>query len=212
MGKIFCLIGKSGSGKDTLAKLLLQDKELDLQSVVPYTTRPMRDGEVRGVDYHFVSDTYMVEHRSSVIEVRGYETVNGQWIYCTMDDGQIWIDSLNWYLMIATPESFKSLKGYFGEDIVVPLYIEVDDGIRLSRALGRERKSFRPNYCEMCRRFIADDKDFHTMILDRLGIKERYPNIHTADCYLHLRTDILADIKRAKELSGTTPSLQPREV
>ena len=39
---------------------------------------------------------------------------------------------------------------------MVPLYVEVDDGLRLSRALERERKQTEPKYAEMCRRFLAD--------------------------------------------------------
>ena len=155
MCKIFCLIGKGSTGKDTLAKLLLQDKELNLKTVVPYTTRPIRDGEVQGVDYHFVSEEYLLEHRSSVIELRSYETTKGRWLYCTLDDGQVWVDSKDCYLTIATLESFRSLKKYFGEGIAVPLYIEVDDRIRLARALERERGSTSPNYCELCRRLRA---------------------------------------------------------
>lgn len=196
MGKIFCLMGKSGSGKNTLAKLLLEDKELNLGAIVPYTTRPARDGEVEGVDYHFVDDSYLVEHRSMVIEARSYETASGRWLYCIMDDGQIKVDSGNHYLVIGTPESFRSLKNYFGDHIAYPLYIEVEDGLRLSRALDRERSSPKPDYCEMCRRFLADDKDFR--LLDSLGVRETYPNVHIADCYLDLRSSILSVIKSAE--------------
>ena len=56
MGKIFCLMGKSSTGKDTIYKRLLEDQELGLQRIVPYTTRPIREGEQEGVEYHFVSE------------------------------------------------------------------------------------------------------------------------------------------------------------
>ena len=52
------------------------------------------------------------------------------------------------------------LKDYFGEQALVPLYVEVDDGLRLSRALERERRQKEPKYAEMCRRFLADCEDF----------------------------------------------------
>ena len=53
MGKIFCIIGKSSSGKDTIYKKLLQCHQLDLKTIVPYTTRPIRVGEQEGVSlYH----------------------------------------------------------------------------------------------------------------------------------------------------------------
>ena len=55
MGKIFCIIGKSSSGKDTVYKGLLQRRELGLRRIVPYTTRPRREGERDGEEYYFVS-------------------------------------------------------------------------------------------------------------------------------------------------------------
>ena len=56
MGKIFCIIGKSSSGKDTVFKILKEDKELDLKGVVLYTTRPKRDSEINGVEYYFIKE------------------------------------------------------------------------------------------------------------------------------------------------------------
>ena len=49
MGKIFCMMGKSSSGKDTLYKLILENEKLQLSNIVPYTTRPIRAGEQDGV-------------------------------------------------------------------------------------------------------------------------------------------------------------------
>ena len=39
------------------------------------------------------------------------------------------------YLMIGTLESYEKLKTYFGNEKVVPLYIEVEDGDRLTLSL-----------------------------------------------------------------------------
>ena len=43
MNRIFCLMGKSASGKDKLFKALLTDETLNLKKVVIYTTRPIRE-------------------------------------------------------------------------------------------------------------------------------------------------------------------------
>mgnify|MGYP000276072254 CR=1 FL=1 len=59
-----------------------------------------------------------------------------------------------------TLESFKKMRKYYGEDAVCPVYVQVEDGERLSRALNREREQENPRYEEMCRRFIADQSDF----------------------------------------------------
>ena len=47
MGKIFCIMGKSATGKDTIYKKMLEETSFDWKRMIPYTTRPIRDGEVR---------------------------------------------------------------------------------------------------------------------------------------------------------------------
>lgn len=91
--------------------------------------------------------------------MRAYNTKCGVWTYFTADDGQIDLEKKD-YLVIGTLESFQALKKYFGEEKIVPIYIEVDDGVRLSRALEREQREKEPRYEEMCRRFLADSADF----------------------------------------------------
>ena len=53
MGKIVYLMGKSSSGKDTIFKELMKEGTMDLRTIVPYTTRPIRAGEERcGIFFH----------------------------------------------------------------------------------------------------------------------------------------------------------------
>ena len=75
-----------------------------------------------------------------------------------------------------TPESFVALKKYFGEDRVIPVYIELDDGVRLERALRREKKQETPKYEEMCRRFLTDAEDFSEEKLREAGLGVRFEN------------------------------------
>lgn len=175
MGKIFCVMGKSSSGKDTLYQML--KKELEFDSIVPYTTRPIREGETNGVEYHFVTEEEVaeLEEAGKIIELRAYNTVHGIWKYFTADDAQIDLEHRN-YLMIGTVEAYQKLKAYYGEEHLVPIYIEVDDGIRLQRALNREKLQEQPKYAEMCRRFLADEVDFSEEKLEEAGIEKRFVN------------------------------------
>lgn len=175
MGKIFCVMGKSSSGKDTLYQML--KKELEFDSIVPYTTRPIREGETNGVEYHFVTEEEVaeLEEAGKIIELRAYNTVHGIWKYFTADDAQIDLEHRN-YLMIGTVEAYEKLKAYYGEEHLVPIYIEVDDGIRLQRALNREKLQEQPKYAEMCRRFLADEVDFSEEKLAEAGIEKRFVN------------------------------------
>lgn len=175
MGKIFCVMGKSSSGKDTLYQML--KKELEFDSIIPYTTRPIREGETDGVEYHFVTEEEVaeLEEAGKIIELRAYNTVHGIWKYFTADDAQIDLEHRN-YLMIGTVEAYEKLKAYYGEEHLVPIYIEVDDGIRLQRALNREKLQEQPKYAEMCRRFLADEVDFSEEKLAEAGIEKRFVN------------------------------------
>lgn len=192
VGKIFCLMGKSSSGKDTIAKSLLQDKELKLRSVIPYTTRPIRQNETQGLEYHFVSEELLEqwEKKGKIIERRDYYTVNGLWSYCTIDDGQIDLSRDHCYLLIATIQSFKNLQNFFGARNIIPLYIEVNDGVRLERALKREKQQLQPNYEELCRRFLADSHDFSKQKLDNIGVQTYYSNDDLNECFDKLKTAI----------------------
>ena len=80
------------------------------------------------------------------------------------------------YLVIGTLDVYKKFCEYYGKDKIMPIYIEVDDGIRLERALKRERKQKIPKYKELCRRFLADSEDFSEEKLAQAGIYKRYPN------------------------------------
>ena len=177
MGKIFYIMGKSASGKDRIYSLLEDQRELKLKTLVLYTTRPIRDGEENGKNYYFVSDEKLNEFRKNgnVIEERSYHTVYGIWTYFTADDGQVNLTESD-YLGIGTLESFMKLKKYYGENAVSPVYIQVEDGERLSRALKREKEQENPKYEEMCRRFIADQSDFSEENIQSAGIEKRFQN------------------------------------
>ncbi len=178
MGKIYCIVGKSSTGKDTIFKMLLQEKELHLRTIVPYTTRPIRAGEQDGVEYYFCDDKKVeeLEQEGRIIELRAYNTIYGVWKYFTVDDGQICLEQQD-YLVIGTLEAFVKMREYYGSEKVIPIYIEVEDGLRLQRALDRERMQDVPKYTELCRRFLADDADFSEEKLKDAGIVERFQNI-----------------------------------
>lgn len=177
MGKIFCVIGKSSSGKDTIFKQILEKNSMGLKTIVPYTTRPIREGETNGVEYFFISEKELenLEREDKIIELRAYDTVHGVWKYFTAHDEQIDLENNN-YIIIGTLVSYTKLKDYFGEDKVKPIYIELEDGIRLSRALEREKMQTNPKYSEMCRRFLADEHDFSEENISKTGLNRRFEN------------------------------------
>ena len=193
MSKLFCVMGKSGSGKDTLFNMLMNDPELNLKGIVPYTTRPVREGEAEGISYHFVDEEGYLALKSAgkIIEERAYHTVHGLWRYFTVNDGQINVNGDDFYMVIGTLEAYRQMLEYFGRDFMEPVYIQVEDGLRLSRALERERSQHVPRYAEMCRRFLADCQDFSEEKIKDCYIAKRYDNIELEQCFGEIKKDIL---------------------
>lgn len=189
MGKIVCLMGKSSTGKDTIYKELLSRKEIQFRTVVPYTTRPIRAGETNGVEYHFTDEAgfQSLLEQGRIIEARAYHTCHGLWRYFTVDDGKIDLKEAD-YLIIGTLEAYGQFRKYFGEDLVVPVLVTLDDGVRLQRALNRERSQDHPKYEEMCRRFLADAEDFSEEKLAEAGNPKAFYNDDLETCIEEIQT------------------------
>ncbi|MGF0065739.1 guanylate kinase [Lachnospiraceae bacterium SGI.085] len=177
MGKIFCLMGKSSSGKDTIYRELFKRQDISLKKIIPYTTRPIREGEEEGREYHFCNEDQVtqLQNANKIVELRAYDTVYGVWKYFTVDDGQVDLAD-NSYLLIGTLETYVKIRQYYGAAQVVPVYIEVEDGERLLRAIAREKEQKIPKYTEMCRRFLADSEDFSEEKLKEAGVSVRFEN------------------------------------
>lgn len=183
MGKIVYLMGKSSTGKDTIFKRLQEAGTMRYETIVPYTTRPIRDGERNGVEYFFTDEEgfQALKIAGKVIEDREYHTFYGLWRYFTVDDGQIQPAEKN-YIIIGTLEGYSKLKTHFGEDKMLPVMIELDDGVRLQRALDREKKPENRKFEEMCRRFLADSEDFAEDKIQAAGITRRFYNDDLQKC------------------------------
>lgn len=176
---IYYLMGKSASGKDSLYKKLVENIP-SINNLVIYTTRPKRENEKDGEEYHFVTKEYLEQNKKNIIEIRTYNTVYGPWSYATLDDGTI--EQNKKYLMIGTLESYNKLKKYFGEENITPLLIDVPNDIRYERAKKREIESKEPHFEEMDRRFKADEVDFSKEKIEEAGINKIYTNIDFNKC------------------------------
>jgi len=196
VGKIVYIMGKSSTGKDTLYKELIRKNEFSFSTIVLYTTRPIREGERNGVEYNFVDEEGYNEllEAGKIIEERSYNTFHGLWRYFTVDDGKV--DFSRNYITIGTLESYEKIKAYYGEDKLAPVLVELDDGLRLQRALNREKKQATPKYQEMCRRFLADAEDFSEDKIKAAGIKRRFVNDELPRCLKEIEDYIRKEIDR----------------
>ena len=160
MSYIYCLIGKSGSGKDTVLEKLLSSRDIKIKKIVPYTTRPKRENEIEGVNYHYVSYERMCEMEKNglIIEKRTYNTIHGEWTYFTSSEE---IDNDKDYIIITTQKALKHFFNKFGNEKIYVLYLKLDNKERLLRCIERESRQDTPNYKEVCRRYITDEEDFN---------------------------------------------------
>lgn len=152
-GKIAFYIGPSNSGKDTFfAKTL---SLYDVLSIVLLTTRPSRPGEVNGREYYFITNEKMnfLDSNGELIERRDYNTVHGIWTYAT-GKNSIQLEKYN-YLTPNTWIGYQKFLDFYPKECLVPIYFELDKGIRLQRALDRERQSTKSDYAEMCRKIFS---------------------------------------------------------
>ena len=180
------IMGKSSSGKDTIYRILKE--KLNVSTYVMYTTRPIRENEINGVNYYFISQDEMSQYliggkRDKLIEERTYQTVHVPWTYSTILDKQF--ETTKDILMLGTLESYIQVKKRFEKNdniSILPVYIEVPDNIRLKRAIEREELEKEPKYEEVCRRFLADSKDFSEKNLEKAEIKKRFKNIELSAC------------------------------
>ena len=145
-------MGKAGSGKDTLCKAMLKQPEfIDAQMIVSCTTRPIRDYEQNGIDYHFLT---IEQFTDQVLSGEMLEaTVFNNWCYGTSIKN---LQEYNLNIGVFNPEGCEALRENKNIDLFL-IYIEANDKDRLLRQLNREGH---PDCHEIVRRFSADEKDF----------------------------------------------------
>lgn len=145
---IYVIIGRSGSGKSSIEKAVCE-KIPDLNRIVSDTTRLARQGEVHGVDYHFVTRDEFKRCLDDYVE---YTVYNG-WYYGINAKR---INLVNDYVCVANPQGYHQLKNRYG-NLVKGIVVHADGKERVLRYLQREEN---PNVYECCRRYLADEEDF----------------------------------------------------
>ena len=163
---IIVLLGKGGSGKDTVMNMIAKEYK-NVQTVVSHTTRPMRKGEIEGKNYYFISDEKFCE--KSFVETRHYNVITddspqgcGVWYYGLaqeelenkLDKGHV--------IVVLDLQGYKELRKYyydheelFKKTRLVSFYIDIDEEIRFKRYIQRDEITL-ANVKEGLRRLEAD--------------------------------------------------------
>ena len=149
---IIALMGKAGSGKDTIMRALLKQPAFkDAVPIISCTTRPRREKEQNGVDYHFLTNE---EFTNKILSGDMLEaTIFNDWCYGTSLEN-LSKDKVN--IGVFNPEGVGLLRGNSNINLKL-IYIEANDKDRLLRQLNREKN---PDVHEIIRRYSADEMDF----------------------------------------------------
>ena len=166
MKQLTILVGKSGAGKTTVAKLLNEIEGFD--RIITYTTRPKREGERNGYDYNFISVQKFksLEAEGFFAETASYHTKEGEWFYGTAKKD---LDNPNG-LIVLTPSGAKAVR-----TLGVPCKIFY---LSIPYAHAKCRLGVRgDNTEEIERRLLADEKDFADIyeIVDYVIAVNGYP-------------------------------------
>ena len=163
---IFCIVGRSGSGKDTILDLLTAD-QCCLQRLVYSTTRDKREKEVDGWDYNFKSESEYINLKSTgdIIEERSYTTVdNGTIRYFTTKDELVLNDNCKAFIVSASVDQALSYikTGYQ----VYFIIIDCSAKTRLQRILERNCSYYDDSkVLEACRRLQEENEEFNKIYL-----------------------------------------------
>ncbi len=153
--KIIILTGKSACGKGLIENKLVKNQ---YKRIVTNTTRPMREKEVNGVDYHFLSNEQFMElvNNGQMVEYRKYNTEFGVWYYGSSANN---IDLTKYdYVITLTLDGAEAFVNYFGHENCIVFYIDAPKSVREQRAKDRDPSGFSQD--EWDRRVKTDNADF----------------------------------------------------
>ena len=185
--KIIAIIGQSGCGKDTVLNETVMRHPDVCARIINCTTRPMRDYEEDGVDYHFMPVSGFTREvlNGNMLEATEYN----DWFYRT-NINALTPNKIN--IGIFSPAAVEALLQDPRLDVDVVRVVTANK-TRLQRSLNREDV---PDCTEICRRYLADEKDFADLDFDYWVI-ENYEGTRL-ECldlfYCSNSLDILDDI------------------
>lgn len=174
------LVGESASGKSAIERNLVE--KYGYNKVVSYTTRQPREGEVDGIDYHYISIEQFMKLKSHGFFAETAE-YNG-WNYGTAKE-----DCTDDKVAVLTPHGLRQISKINGINVLA-FYINVPRRDRLIKILQRG-----DNIEEAYRRNLSDVGQFDGIIdevhyvINNPGYRYTIDQMtefvlgHVSDCY-----------------------------
>lgn len=149
--KVIAICGKSASGKDTFLQHILKSAKSEINEIISFTTRPIRDSEINGKNYYFISREEFIQKIDSK-EMLEF-TIYNDWFYGTALDS-LKTDQIN--VGVFNRCGVEVLMQHPDIDVYI-VEMLAGDKERMLRSLHREQH---PNVSEIARRFLADEKEW----------------------------------------------------
>ena len=196
--KVVALMGKAGAGKDALLHKIMEKYGDEFAGIVSCTSRPPREGEVDGVNYHFLTSEQFAEKLmdGDMIEA----VVFRDWCYGTSYDS-LNPDKIN--IGVYNPQGVGILLDMEYDIDLFPIMVNCRDKTRLLRQLNRESD---PDCTEIVRRFGADAEDFGDCVWDKINLPDKHPhdeiNNEAYTSLDYLADEVVGSIRRWAELNN----------
>ena len=148
------LVGKTACGKSTTAKLM---EKLGYQRIVTDTTRPKREGETDGIDYHFrTQDEFeALKEAGYYAESVDYEAAFG---HCSYGSAKGSYESSQNSVIVLNPYGLKMVKDNVIAGSIISIFLDVPEDILVERLHTRGDTED-----EIVRRLEHDRIDFADM-------------------------------------------------
>lgn len=178
------ITGPTCSGKTTLANKLAS---IGCNKIVPYTTRPIREGEQDGVDYHYISadEFFRMEAADEFFHNERYATELGIFSYGTKKS-DIFSRGLK-VLVAGASETMFMCKCQVTERIYV-VYLNVPHDICIDRA---KRRGDPPE--ETRRRIQQDQYKFNQLVAEGL-VDQRLCSVNEISTWFEMWFDIMMSL------------------
>lgn len=186
MYKIIALMGKAGSGKDTMMRKVLE-KTTDVNEIISCTTRPRREKEIEGVNYFFLTPEQFGDKvlHDEMLEA----TCFNDWFYGTSYDS-LRSDIIN--IGVFNPTGIESLLSRPDVEVKV-YYIAAAAKTRLLRQLNREAD---PDVNEIIRRYGTDEADFMDLEFDYIVLQnETFEDLEAGVKEILCQTESIGDTR-----------------
>ncbi len=134
LGRLVIVSGPSGAGKTTVVQRVFQQSRLPLTTAVTATTRPPREGERDGVDYHFLTPEEFARRRRNGDFIETCEVFGkGVWYGTPRSEVESRLRTGSWVLLNIDVDGAREVMNRYPD--AISIFLSPGDEAELERRL-----------------------------------------------------------------------------